>query len=253
MISASDITVSISCLYANYDPIWMMLVTCKRFGITPVPYGLGETYGGWVDIMLKRLMEAARTCPTSHILYTDGRDAFFLAGLDEIAVKYNAMGCPALLIGADCQGFSTYQKWYDKVPWDMTKAFPYFQVGGKLCDARALYEAIRWMFQRNETGDWGEMPGDNPPWWCNFMAERPGELVIDHDCQIFQNCTNCTQSLAIYNSSRGCRIYNMLTNSEPCILHFQGGYTDQTQGKWKTMLPVWRALWYTENPPWEGK
>lgn len=246
-VQTSDITVITPCCgYENTEPLWMFLITCKRFGITPTFYGKGKTYSGWVDIMLTQLMEAARTCPTSHMLYTDSRDAFFLAGMDEITEKYNAMGCPPLLMSACNVGFSTYQAWYDKVPWDMTKAFPYFQVGGMVCEAKVLYEAICWMFGRNKTGDWGTMPDDNPPWWCNFMAERPG-LTIDHECSIFQSCTNCMDSLLFL----GGRILNQFTWRSPCVLHFNGGYTDQKFGKWERMEPVWRQLGYKENPPWQ--
>lgn len=247
MITKSDITVSTACLYQNTDPIWMFMNTCRRFSIEPLFYGLGDSYSGWVDIMLIRLMEAARTCPTSHILYTDSRDAFFLAGLDEVVEKYNAMDCPRLMMASDCVGFSAYQAWYDKVPWDFAKPFPYFQVGGKLCEAQALYEAISWMFEREKTGDWGMMPGDNPPWWCNFMAERPGEMSIDHNCEIFQTCN--TDALDVECG----RITNLATFSQPCILHFNGGYTDQITGKWYRMESTWRELGYTENPPWEIK
>lgn len=249
MILASDITVSTPGLYPNLEPLWMFRVTCRRFAINPQYYALGETYSGWVDIMLTKLMEAARNCPTSHILYTDSRDAFFLAGMGEVVAKYNAMGCPPLLISADTQGFPGYEKWYDKIPWDKSKAFPYFQVGGKLCEAKALYEAIRWMFERARSGDWGEIIGDNPPWWCNFMAECPGELIIDHECQIFQNCTTCMEHLVIVDG----RVFNKLTQSWPCILHFNGGYTDQVTGKWYAMEETWRKLGYTENPPWESR
>ncbi len=247
LISQKDITVSTPGLYPNLDPLWMFSATCRRFGIQFVPYALGETYSGWVDIMLKKLMEAAHACPTSHMLYTDSRDAFFLAGMEEVTAKYNAMGCPPLLLSADCAGFPGYEQWYDKVPWDKSKPFPYFQVGGKLCEAKVLYEAIHWMFSRANSGQWGEMPGDNPPWWCNFMSERPGELLIDHGCEIFQNCTNCLHQLLI---AKG-RIFNPLTLSTPCILHFNGGYTDQITGKWYAMEKTWRQLGYTENPPWE--
>lgn len=249
MISSKDITVVSPCIYDSYDPLWMFTTTCRRFGISPVYYGFGDTYGGWVDIMLRRLMGAAKECQTSHMLYTDSRDAFFLAGMEEITEKYNAMGCPRLLMGADCVGFSSYQEWYDKVPWDKSKAFPYFQVGGKLCEAKALHEAIQWMFWRDHSGDWGKMPGDNPPWWCNFMVERPGELTIDHECQIFQNATMCMDSLAVDEG----RVVNVATVSQPCIIHFNGGYTDRRTGKWDRMQPMWRKLGYTENPPWESK
>jgi len=225
----------------------MFLASCRRFGVQPQYYAEGEAYSGWVDIMLTKLMEAARTCPTSHTLYTDSRDAFFLSDMSEVTEKYNAMGCPPLMLSADSQGFPDYDQWYDKVPWDRTKPFPYFQVGGKIGEAKVIYEAIKWMFERARTGDWGEMPGDNPPWWCNFMAERPGDLQIDHNCEIFQCATNVMDHLLI---SKG-RILNSLTGSRPCVLHFNGGYTDPFKGKWYAMEKTWRQLGYAENPPWE--
>ncbi len=247
MISPNDITVTTPCIYENDKPLWMFLITCQRFGVRPTYYGVGKTYSGWKDIMLDQLMEAARNCPTSHILYTDSRDAFFLSGMDEITEKYNAMSCPKLMLSSDCVGFGSYQAYYDKVPWDASKHFPFFQVGGKLAEARVLCEAIGWMLEKSKGGEWRDMPGDNPPWWCNFMAERPGELTIDHNCEIFQTCT--TEALVV----EGGRIRNTLTNSLPCILHFNGGFTDQVKGKWYRMEKTWRELGYTENPPWEAK
>jgi hypothetical protein len=247
MISASDFTVVLPCIYPNTDPLWMIRTTCKRFGIEPVYFGLGDTYAGWVDIMLKRLMEAAEACQTSHLFYSDARDAFFLTGLEEITEKYNAMGCPPCMLAADCQGFSAYQRYYDKVQWDVTKHFPYYQTGGKIGEAKYIADCIRWMFERSKSGDWGEMPGDDAAWWPCFMEERPDELVIDHNCEIYQNCT--TTHLEVEDG----RVRNTLTNSLPCVLHFNGGYTDQVKGKWERMEPMWRKLGYTENPPWEAR
>jgi hypothetical protein len=253
VIEQKDLTVILPCIYDSEEPLWMMMATCRRFGITPTFFGKGEVYAGWVDIMLVKLAEAARTCPTSHMLYSDSRDAFFLTGLREVVENYNAMGCPPLMLGSDCVGFDSYKAWYDKVPWDKTKAFPYFQVGGKIGEAKAIYEAITWMLKKAKSGEWGEMPGDNPPYWCNFMVERPGELTIDHECQIFQNCTEAMHCLDVREPLWWPirRIYNSETDSWPCILHFNGGYTSQTEGKWYRMEEMWRRLGYVENPPWE--
>jgi len=246
-VEAKDITVVLPCIYPNHDPLWMMLATCRRFGIAPTFYGEGETYGGWVDIMLKRLMEFAESCPTSHLLYTDARDAFFLSGLEEITEKYNLMGCPPFMFAADCQGFPAYQSYYDTVSWDMTKAFPYYQTGGKIGEAKVIHEAIQWMFEKVDSGAWSGMPGDDAAWWPWFMAQRPSELTIDHNCEIFQTCT--TEALVVEDG----RIRNTLTGSLPCVLHFNGGFTDQGRGKWYRMETMWRGLGYTENPPWEAR
>jgi hypothetical protein len=81
------------------------------------------------------------------------------------------------------------------------------------------------------------------------MIERPGELTIDHNCEIFMNCTEAMKYLAVVYPQQ--RIVNGATNSWPCLLHFNGGYTDQKTGKWYRMKEMWRRLGYLDNPPWE--
>jgi len=44
-----------------------------------------------------------------------------------------------------------------------------------------------------------------------------------------------------------------LTQSLPCVLHFNGGSSDALTGKWESIKPYWQALGHTELPPWEGK
>ena len=255
MITAKDITVSVPALFPNLDPIWMMKVTTDRFGYNLRPYGIGATYNGWVDIKLYRLLEEARTCPTSHILYTDARDAWFLAGPEEVAEKYNALGCPPLILSAQSDIFGTYAAWYEGLPWDMSKKFRYIGTPGMLCEAAALAEALDWMLKRRATGDWGEMHDDDPPWWCNFIRERPGELKLDHDCAIFMNAGSKIDEGMWENvlKIQDGRVFNTLTKSLPCVLHFNGGYSHAQFGKWEQLEPYWTALGNTERPPWEGK
>ena len=258
MITANDITVSVPCLFPDERPIWMLQETARRFGWQVRPYGLGLTYQGWVHIKLTLLLEEARTCPTSHLLYTDARDAFFLAGPEEAADKYNLLGCPPLMLSAQPDIFGSYAKWYEGLPWDMSKRFRYIGTPGQLCEEDALAEALEWMLQRRATGEWGEMPDDDPPWWCNFIRERPGQLALEHDCSIFMNCGSYIEEgmwanvLEIRDGVGDCgRVHNRITDSWPCILHFNGGASDALMGKWDLLKPYWRALGYTSNPPWE--
>jgi hypothetical protein len=254
MIAASDITVSVPCLFPNEEPIWMMRESADRFGYRLRPYGVGEgPYRGWVDIKLYRLLEEAKTCPTSHLLYTDARDAWFLAGPEEVVAKYNALGCPPLMLSAQPDVFQTYEKWYEGLPWDMSKRFRYIGTPGMLCSAPALAEALQWMLDRRATGEWGEMHDDDPAWWCNFIRERPGELVLEHECAIFMNAGSYMAEgmwETVLEMREG-RVYNKLTQQWPCVLHFNGGYSDALKGKWDRLEYYWRALGNTSGPPWE--
>lgn len=264
MIEAKDITVSVPCLFPDRRPIWMLESTCDRFGLQLRPYGLNATYSGWVDIKIHRLLEEARTCPTSHILYTDARDAWFLTGPEEIAQKYNALGCPPLMLSAQSDIFGTYAAWYEGIPWDMTKKFRYVGTPGQLCEAKALAEALQWMLDNYHLGEdvtTGGLPDDDPPWWIEFMRAHPGELKFDHECAIFMNAGSRIEEGMWENvleiqpqltpNRASMRLYNKLTDQWPCLVHFNGGYSHALHGKWEQLEPYWKAFGFTERPPWE--
>jgi hypothetical protein len=238
MIEAKDITVSVPCLFSDRRPIWMMEHTCNRFGLQLRPYGLGEIYRGWIDIKVYKLRQEALNCPTSHILYTDARDAWFCAGPKEIADKYNALGAPPLLLSAQCDVFGSYAKWYEGIPWDMSKKFRYVGTPGQLCEAKALASALGWMTDNYHLGEGDRgLPDDDPPWWIEYMRAHPGAVRFDHECAIFMNAGSQIEEgmwenvLKIQNG----RIYNTLTHQWPCVLHFNGGYSDALHGKWEQL------------------
>jgi hypothetical protein len=255
MIKPEDITVSVPCLFPDRQPIWMMERSCERFGYQLRPYGIGCTYDGWIDIKVKRLREEALTCPTSHILYTDGRDAFFLAGPEEVAEKYNALGCPPLMLSAQCDIFGSYGKWYEGIPWDMTKKFRYVGTPGQLCEAKALADALGWMQENYHLGeDDHGLPDDDPPWWIEYLRAHPGQPKFDHQCAIFMNAgSECEEGMwgSVLEIVNG-RLHNRMTDEWPCLVHFNGGYSHQQYGKWESLEQHWKKFGYTERPPWEA-
>lgn len=248
MITPCDITVSIACVFESMDPVWMMETTLKRFGYSYKPYGLGEVYGGWIDINVVRLMCEAINCPTSHILYTDARDAWFCCGPEEVADKYNALGCPPLLLSAQDRGAGGFEEFYKGIPWDLTKPFPYMWPTGKLCEAKTLAECLQWMMEHAH----GKVPGDDPVYWLEYMRAFPGAVTLDHDCSIFMNAGSGNE---LWEDGTlwicGDRVFNGVTGTCPAILHFGGGYSHATTGKWDRIEKYWKAFGYTERPPWE--
>jgi len=257
MIEPKDITVSVPCLFPDRRPIWMMEHSCKRFGLQFRPYGLGAIYSGWIDIKVHKLRQEALNCPTSHLLYTDARDAWFCAGAEEIAEKYNALGAPPLLLSAQSDVFGAYGKWYEGIPWNMTKKFRYVGTPGQLCEAKALADALGWMQDNHHLGEdveAGGLPDDDPPWWIEYLRTHPGQVHFDHECAIFMNAGSHIEEGMWENvlQIKDGRLYNKLTDQWPCLIHFNGGYSDALHGKWEMLEPYWKAFGYTERPPWEG-
>jgi hypothetical protein len=259
MISGKDITVAVPCAFEDTRPIWMMETSCRKHGLSLKPYSMGEVYNGWTDLKIYKLRQEALNCPTSHILYTDARDAWFLAGPDEIAGKYNAYGAPPLMLSAQCDVFGTYAAWYRDLPWDMSKIFRYIGTPGQLCQAKALAEALLWMQENYKLGndfEHSELPDDDPPWWCEFIRHHPGVLKLDTECSIFMNAGSRPADGEMFGDVlefRDGRVYNKLTTQSPCVLHFNGGYSHALHGKWERLEPFWKACGYTERPPWEAK
>lgn len=261
MITAKDITVSVPCVFPNERPIWMLRTTADQFGYSLRPYGLGETYAGWVDIKINKLRVEAETCPTSHLLYTDARDAFFLAGPEEVAEKYNAMGAPPLLLSAQCDVFGSYAESYEGVAWDETQVFRYVGTPGMLCEAKALATALEFMQTMITNRVW-PMIDDDPPHWNRYMKTYPGEVALDTDCSIFMNAGShieggmwgrvlTIESTDMLSGLPLNRVANHITKTLPCVLHFNGGSSHHLTGKWQDIKPYWQAVGHRELPPWE--
>jgi hypothetical protein len=256
VIDASDITVSVPCLFESRDPIWLMDTTCKRFEYQLRPYGMGGTYAGWIDMKVNRLREQALSCPTSHILYSDARDAWFLAPPTEVADKYNYIGCPPILLSAQCDVFESYGKWYEGIKWNMNKVFRYIGTPGQLCEAKALADALGWMQEHYHVGeDENGLPDDDPAWWLEYIRAHPGTVTLDTDCRIFMNAGSYHADGMWENilEIKDARVHNKYTGQWPCVLHFNGGSSDALKGKWPDLEPFWRKLGYTQRPPWENK
>lgn len=254
MVIAKDIKVVLACLFPNTDPLWMMLHTCKRFGIEPLLYGQCETYKGWVDIKIKLLRDAAREVKAagfSHILYTDARDAWFCRDLHYVAETYNNYGAPPLMLGTQYRQFPGMEKWYREYP-EVQRGFRYPATPGIIADAEVLADALDWMYRTYPFGAdrLGSFPDDDPAWWCSFDRDRPGELVLEHYNKIFMNVGDMPDGEW---DIRDGLAYNKITDTYPAILHFNGGYSHALYGKWEALEKYWRAFGYAENPPWEVK
>lgn len=255
MVTASDIKVVLPCLFPTKDPVWMMLHTCKVFGIDPHCYGIGETYAGWVDIKIKKLRKVAQEVLDmgySHLLYSDARDAWFLAGLDEVAEAYNGLEDPPILLSAQARPFcGGYNKWYDMREWETGLDFPYLGTPGIMAHAEVLRDALTYMEETYpfDSSNPDSLPDDDPPWWISYMVDFPGAVALDNWCEIFLNAGDCPSGC--WDIVNG-KVYNSATGSWPKIIHFNGGSSDAVKGKWESLEPVWRKLGYSENPPWEA-
>jgi hypothetical protein len=180
-----------------------------------------------LDGQLKFLRE--NTEGFTHVLYTDGWDAMFTASLDEIVGKYRTAGSPPMLTGG---GFMFgNEPDIDKTPYahlyDKRVKYRYPSMAGYIAEIPYLIDIFSRM-NKEERAD------DNFA-WAEAVREGWFAPVVDTSCQIFQDQED---DCALDNG----RLYNLLTDSQPCILHLGGGYVNPETGKDERLLPWARKM-----------
>ncbi len=226
--------------------MWIFLKSCEKAGVPKEDlhlYGTGHGFPGYkymkLDMQLAYLKERLAG-NYSHVLYTDGWDAFFTGSLAEVVSKYEAMGSPQMLSSACWQlgnesRMDPYQGCFSE-----TDRYRYPCVGGYLAEVPHIIE----MFERMLTLP--RQTGDDCFNWYDGWQEGWFRPMLDSKCEIFQvtddHCVATkTQDLSV-------RLFNTHTGEEPCILHLSGGYTDQVTGKDAAMIPWAVKLGVIECP-----
>lgn len=208
--------------------LWIFLRSCKKFGIDPQLYGIGHQFPGYIymklDMQLAYLKEHAEDY--THVLYTDGWDAFFTRGLDVIKTKYELMGQPPILSSAylslgNASDMTIYAGCFDE-----TLLYRYPNVGGYIGEIPLMIE----MFTRMNRNT-----GDDCFSWYDAWREGWFRPVLDSQCEIFNVADD-------HLMVRHGQLYNGMTCTSPCILHLSGGYTDPVDGKDDRMIPWARRL-----------
>lgn len=211
--------------------LWIYLKSCKKFGMDPVMYGIGERFPGYramkLDMQLDFLKSDPRVKDFTHALYTDAWDCFFTGSLEEIIRKYEALGSPKALYSCDWRlaNVSDADGQYPGL-FDKSKRFCYPNVGGYLAEIPYLVDAFERM--NKDTGD---------DCFSLYGAIKEGwyKVAYDFNCDIFQISSD---SCSIDNG----RLKNDITGSHPCVYHLSGGYTDQVTGKDDRLIPWAKEL-----------
>ncbi len=211
--------------------LWIFLASCQKFGIDPMLFGMGRTFPGYRTMGLEWQLEFIKTISAdySHVLFTDGWDAFFTAPKETIIRKYQDMGSPQFLCSAFYQlaNVSDVDKQYPGC-FDTSKRYCFPNRGGYIGERQFVIDSLeRMLTLPNQTGDecfnWYDL-------WATGW--RP---TLDSECEIFQIAEDDTEIDTPEGGSP--RLFNMHTKTHPCVYHLSGGYTSQTTGKDERMIP----------------
>lgn len=216
------------------EQLKMFRASCEKYGIEFIPYGIDQPYCIWAEMKIAKKLpvfaELIRDGYT-HVLYTDSRDAFFTGGLDEIIAKYKRLGSPACLASTE-KNCNPNSKYIENYPGLGTE-YRFHCVGGYIADIRYM----TYIFERMV--EYIARSGDDAEIWQWAWDEGWFRPALDTYCDIFQVGDRLQPGeLQMYDG----RLTNMVTHSEPCILHLNGGYSDPVTGKWDAMVPWWTMI-----------
>ena len=218
--------------------MWLYLASCRKHGISPALYGIGcGFYPGFVGIrilgQLLFLKDLGQTDYT-HLLCTDGWDCLYLSGLDEITYKYQQMGAPPMLSIA-AETLANEQNVPDS-PWaglfDDTKKYRY--PGGGCAYIAEISYIIDRFSRLASTSRPDDVLACADGWLEGWF--RP---VLDTGCEIFQD--NGDNGDCVIDETAA-RLTNVRTDTQPCVVHFGGGYVSPVNGKDDRMLPWAKGL-----------
>ena len=208
-------------IYTNRDRIHYLDDSCRKHGIELTPFGIGGIYYGWVRTLMDVTLPGIESVDATHILCVDGIDSLIVAPMDEIISKYEALGSPSCLMSTERNMFPNCRE--AELFGDSVWRFP--NGGNFMGDKQYILDMWRRLYPKypQESAYQG--------WIIN---EWPIEgLKLDTGCSVFQTMDIAPEETGIHNG----RLMNRVTLSQPCVLHFAGGYVDQKTGRDERMKP----------------
>lgn len=219
--------------------MWIWRKSIDRFGYRFFYYGVGTqkwpNYRGQkIESQLNHLKKYGWGDCT-HILYTDCCDCLMLAPPGEVEAKYEAMGCPPMLVSGspDFANVSDHSR-YPIFDQRSNEIFRYPHVGGYLMEAPLVVETLQMLSERYPTH------GDDCFAWYDAITEGIWKPTIDTECEIFMVHGDDCMEIVEHDGIK--RIRNTVTGSMPVIWHNAGGWAGPDTYKDEQMRPMAERL-----------
>jgi len=165
---------------------------------------------------------AQKSTKFSHIMFVDARDVVLLGTPDQVLERFLEFDHP-WVCGAEVNLWPVNSFPKDVFPPSST-CWRFLNSGAYVANREHLLSCFE---------KWPEIPNDadDQRWLASRYLENPDDILLDTKCKLIQNM--CGSDHLMYMEYG--RAYNMLTHTEPLIVHFNGG-TDITD-------PDRRILW----------
>lgn len=213
-----DLKVLTACFYPPFaDTHFRLRSTSGIFGVPIHCYGIGERFESWRQAKVTRLIQELESVHEQYMLYTDASDTWFTGGKDAIMEGFASYGA-RLLISAERECYP-FPDLHDQFPDDVgVYRFP--NAGQFMGETAYVLDVLR---DIDATYHGRHDYNDQAYWLCGFADGRIQDGKIDHQCRVFQTTANETIGEDIEFSQGVARLRNMITGTNPSLVHFNGG------------------------------
>jgi hypothetical protein len=191
----------------------VLLQSCQRYGVKPVVLGMGSLWRGWCTKLNLVYHHVTQASSSPYVLYVDGYDSVFQAGLPEIWKSYRGFNAP--IVVSACTGCWPDASIANQFPQSPT-GVRFLNAGGFMGETRALVRALKIMgcpFVNENQDDQYLM--------ARYFLTHQQEMRLDYHSEIFQTLNFRTVGPVNYRSVE--RVYvNHSSGKKPHVLHLDG-------------------------------
>lgn len=215
-----------------------LMQSATMHGISVEPIGVGRELDEGGDYNGKNLWLYERVCELDDdelVVCTDAFDVIYLTDAREIEEKFLAMNAP-IVFSAEYwydHHFSEYKTHYKRLGKD--RHFKYLNSGCMIGYAKNIKEMFEVIFEYDYEDKEDDVTCDQG-FIGKYFVENPGKIKLDYECRIFWTDVvfqyfrnmNKLRRKHIINSGldrlrneiyQNGRLYNQITNTNPCIFH----------------------------------
>ncbi len=192
--------------------------SCQIFNLPLAFYGQNQSYNGWIDTKVTKLLEFIEPKLDNYdiLIFADGGDTWFLTGLGEIIEKYRKLNSTHIISGErECYPFREHaSKYLSRIPEGYTNNWYYINCGLQIGNIKTIYNtwkiAATYEPLVNNNNDAALL--------STAFIDNKVDFTIDYNCELFcgMGGRGLWETLEIKNN----RIYNKLTSTYPCAVHF---------------------------------
>jgi len=197
---------------------------------------VGEGYASHTEMKIHRLRRSIAALPGDRILYTDGRDSFFLSDAARIERQFASLDAP-VVVSSEAEAWPVGDpSWADRFP-----RYPggcnWINAGQWMGERTAILNALETLEELDDrarrppvAGELGDLArcrgwlGDDQLLWQVADLNRLFPLALDHEGRVFRNVNTLDMQLVdnrCFAVDDGTPSYRV-SGQQPCVLHFSG-------------------------------